>query len=50
MNSKDTKSSGNPILTMALIGPFGSLFGAPRPRISRIESKPEPAPTPRRPR
>ena len=31
MNTKDTKSSGNPLLTMALIGSLGSLFGAPRP-------------------
>jgi hypothetical protein len=44
----DNRSTGNPLLTLALLGPLGSLFGAPHPRIGRVESKP--APTPKRPR
>jgi hypothetical protein len=39
MNNKDNRSTGNPMLTLALLGPLGSLFGAPRPRIGRVESK-----------
>jgi hypothetical protein len=40
MDKKDNKSTGNPLLTLALLGPLGSLFGAPHPRSSRTESKP----------
>jgi hypothetical protein len=49
MTYKDSKTTGNSMLTFALLGPLGSLFGAPRPRNERVESKPEPS-TPRRPR
>lgn len=48
MTDKETKTTGNAMLTFALLGPLGSLFGAPRPRSERVPSKPEP--TPRRPR
>jgi hypothetical protein len=47
MDKKDSKSSGNPLLTLALLGPLGSLFGVPHPRSGRTGSKP--APTPKRP-
>lgn len=47
MDKKDNKSTGNPLLTLALLGPLGSLFGVPHPRSSRVESRP--APTPKRP-
>ena len=51
MDKKDTKTTGNPMLTLALLGPLGSLFGAPHPSAGRIESKPSPnGPTNRRPR
>lgn len=50
MDKKDNKSTGNPLLTMALLGPFGSLFGAPHPRTGRVESKGGILPTPKRPR
>lgn len=40
MDKKDSKSTGNPLLTLALLGPLGSLFGAPHPRSGRTESKP----------
>jgi hypothetical protein len=48
MDKKDSKSTGNPLLTLALLGPLGSLFGAPHPRAGRTESKPGPV-TPKRP-
>lgn len=32
MDKKDSKSTGNTLLTLALLGPLGSLFGAPHPR------------------
>jgi hypothetical protein len=50
MDKKDGKSTGNPMLTLALLGPFGALFGAPHPKIGRIESKPGLPPMPKRPR
>jgi hypothetical protein len=48
LDKKDSKSTGNPLLTLALLGPLGSLFGVPHPRRGRVESKPGPV-TPKRP-
>jgi hypothetical protein len=50
MDKKDPKSTGNPLLTLALLGPFGSLFGAPHPKSDRTESKGGILPSPKRPR
>jgi hypothetical protein len=49
MDKKDNKSTGNPLLTLALLGPLGSLFGVPHPRSGRVESKPGWPVTPKRP-
>ena len=48
MVKKDRKSTGNPLLTLALLGTLRSLFGVPHPRSGRTESKPG-AVTPKRP-